>query len=207
MRSRHYGEYHGIYFSILDIQIGLHTQKVVPHGQSRQFDCTDDVQVEVELESQQKKSKFRCCCCQKASDDTGKSVLENYRIKSYCEFHSQSLQRQNSKTMDIDEALAAVEEGRSTNDNVCPICLETFNVGDEVAWSKLQYCHHVFHHKCILPWAVLGHVHCPVCREEFWSKQMHRQYCGTLRRNLTFQNEASSLERSKFCVIHGLVSP
>ena len=191
------------------MQIGLHAQKVVPHGQSRQFDCTDDVLGGVVPQPQQMKSKFQCCRRQKAPNDTAKSVLESYRIKSYCGFHSQSLQHNHSKTMDQDDGLAAVEEGRDPIDNVCPICLETFHVGDEVSWSKLQHCEceHVFHYECILPWAVLGHVQCPVCREEFWSKQIHSHCCVKLRRSLAYQNEAASLERSKFCVIHGLVSP
>jgi hypothetical protein len=66
-----------------------------------------------------------------------------------------------------------------------------------------------------MPWAVLGHVHCPVCREVFWSRHAPAIEeesclicsCVKLRRKLESQHDKSALEQSKFCVIHGLVSP
>lgn len=104
------------------------------------------------------------------------------------------------------------EEGSATADVVCPVCLDAFHVGDEVTWSKLQRCRHVFHYDCILPWAVLGHVHCPVCREVFWSRHAKSSnaeclICVKMRKRLDVGSEVSALEQSRFCVVHGLVSP
>lgn len=101
----------------------------------------------------------------------------------------------------IDIALA--EEGLGGLDNnqlTCPICIEPFRVGEQVTWSKIGQCRHVFHYDCILPWAVLGNYECPVCRAHFWSEQPRR--CCLPPRKV----EADRKE-GRFCVRHGLVSP
>jgi Ring finger domain len=48
----------------------------------------------------------------------------------------------------------------------CPICMETFSVGDIVSWSPntKTSCTHVFHHECIKEW-LLRSGNCPCCRE------------------------------------------
>ena len=48
----------------------------------------------------------------------------------------------------------------------CPICLEEYKVGDEIAWSKNEECPHAFHFDCILEW-LLKHDECPLCRGDF----------------------------------------
>jgi Ring finger domain len=45
----------------------------------------------------------------------------------------------------------------------CTICLEAFQVGDNVSWSTDPTCGHVFHHSCIREW-LLRRVACPCCR-------------------------------------------
>lgn len=48
----------------------------------------------------------------------------------------------------------------------CPICLEAYEVGDDIVWSKNEKCQHAFHLDCILEW--LGENDgCPMCREDF----------------------------------------
>ena len=62
----------------------------------------------------------------------------------------------------------------------CTICLSTYQIGETVAWSKLKNgCTHVFHYDCILKWALDGHVHCPICRTLFWS----RDHSSVIQRN------------------------
>lgn len=152
--------------------------------------------------------------------ETAAEVLERYKLKSYSELRKQArqLHEQNNDegVNNDDEELVLAEEGMSTstNDNLCPVCLDSFHIGEEVAWSKLQHCRHVFHYECILPWAVLGHIHCPVCREVFWSKNRRAQrecmMCERLKKNVLSQSTLyaeSILEMSRFCVLHGLTSP
>lgn len=48
----------------------------------------------------------------------------------------------------------------------CVICLEPFELGDEVAWSGRQDdCKHVWHSECIRSWLrESNHEECPSCR-------------------------------------------
>lgn len=48
----------------------------------------------------------------------------------------------------------------------CPICLEEYKVGEEIAWSKNDQCAHAFHLDCALDW-LMDHDECPVCREGY----------------------------------------
>lgn len=108
------------------------------------------------------------------------------------------------ETIDLgDDELVLAEEGSIMNDeNVCPICIEPFRIGEEVAWSKIGHCQHVYHYECILPWAVLGNELCPVCREEFWNRDWPSCLAQRSRRRLSLQ-----MGQRRFCVLHGLVSP
>jgi hypothetical protein len=70
-------------------------------------------------------------------------------------------------------------------ENVCYICLDNFEVGDRVMWSRLHKkcdrdscqidantsnhgCRHVFHQECIMPWLLEKRENeCPSCRAPF----------------------------------------
>ena len=45
----------------------------------------------------------------------------------------------------------------------CPICLASYDTGEEIAWSKNEECHHAFHLECIMGW-LMDHDSCPMCR-------------------------------------------
>ena len=50
----------------------------------------------------------------------------------------------------------------------CAICLDNFEEGDTVVWSKTQRCPDVFHEDCILRWLIdKEDTLCPCCRLEF----------------------------------------
>ena len=49
---------------------------------------------------------------------------------------------------------------------VCPICMETYKVGEEIAWSKNEDCCHAFHLDCISEW-LMDNDDCPMCRRAF----------------------------------------
>lgn len=188
---------------------------MLPHGQSRHFDEIETTTVQEE----DPKTIDVIYCCHRSNHDTATSIIESYKLKSFLDLRAHKLkqrfQREHPElTVPNDDGLDLAEEGAinsTTTDTLCPVCLEAFHIGDEVTWSKLQHCHHVFHYECILPWAVLGHVHCPVCREVFWSRHLQTpsecRICFRLRKNMDGRTEESVLERSRFCVLHGLVSP
>jgi len=48
----------------------------------------------------------------------------------------------------------------------CPICLDRYKVGDEIAWSNNDLCPHAFHLDCILDW-LMEHDECPICRRDY----------------------------------------
>ena len=53
----------------------------------------------------------------------------------------------------------------------CTICLETYKVGDEIAYSYHPSCHHAFHKSCIVEWirSDSRKNECPICRHTFIS--------------------------------------
>ena len=51
------------------------------------------------------------------------------------------------------------------DEDVCYICLDGFDVGDTVMFSRNQTCTHVFHEECLLPWLLERRENeCPSCR-------------------------------------------
>ena len=135
-----------------------------------------------------------------------KDILEEYRAKSanLCA-HCNSLRMDvgHNEIVTDDDELVLAEEGECgiVEEMTCNICLEAFEVGQKVSWSK-EGCQHVYHYDCILPWAVLGHVRCPVCREVYW----HRENRGLCRRRKESES-AIEMRKKTFCVVHGLKSP
>ena len=51
----------------------------------------------------------------------------------------------------------------------CAICINSYRVGDIVAWSSNPLCMHVFHRACIETWLLKerAHLQCPCCRQRF----------------------------------------
>lgn len=52
------------------------------------------------------------------------------------------------------------------NEFSCAICLEEYQDGEAIAWSKNKACHHAHHHKCLLKW-LADHEDCPSCRRPY----------------------------------------
>lgn len=48
----------------------------------------------------------------------------------------------------------------------CPICLEAYKAGDEIAWSKNDHCYHAYHLDCIVGW-LMERNECPMCRRDY----------------------------------------
>lgn len=51
----------------------------------------------------------------------------------------------------------------------CIICLQQYQVGEEIVWSSNPDCEHVFHESCIERWLIKqrGGPLCPCCRRDF----------------------------------------
>lgn len=50
----------------------------------------------------------------------------------------------------------------------CPICLEVYEEGEEIVWSRSTECNHVFHLNCMLSWLMLdNNDECPMCRRDY----------------------------------------
>ena len=52
----------------------------------------------------------------------------------------------------------------------CPICMESYKAGDEIAWSKNEHCVHAFHLDCIVSW-LMSNNDCPMCRLDYLSNE------------------------------------
>lgn len=154
----------------------------------------------------------RCFERKKISPDlpeTPSEILDSYICSATTTFTSHEGGR-GKQSSGVDcaskDELVRAEEGSINKDEelLCSVCLEPFRVGELVAWSHMGHCHHVFHHKCILPWAVLGNEKCPVCREIFWRRTRRVRYC--IHRSGEEEKESEMRDRT-FCVRHGLVTP
>lgn len=52
--------------------------------------------------------------------------------------------------------------------NMCIICCENYEEGDDIAYSRNQECHHFYHVECILEWLMQDNYDdCPLCRSAF----------------------------------------
>ncbi len=54
----------------------------------------------------------------------------------------------------------------------CPICVEHYRAGDDIAWSYNEECSHTFHRECIVQW-LIHHDECPMCRSPYLVLQTH----------------------------------
>lgn len=48
----------------------------------------------------------------------------------------------------------------------CPICIDEYEIGDEICSSPNKDCPHVFHVECMTEW-LMKHSDCPLCRADY----------------------------------------
>ena len=105
---------------------------------------------------------------------------------------------------------------------VCSICLEAFEAGEEVSWSRNTECNHCYHQECISQW-LIKHDECPVCRNDYlFDDWKYNQLpppeppllCILLRRPpqkcTCAPVEDTQMDKRTdcvFCVVHGLELP
>ena len=81
----------------------------------------------------------------KSSSETSQTVNNNCSNKSDC--------IQSSK----------VPPSGIPDTDICAICLNDYEIGDEICWSQNDLCNHAFHKECMMEW-LLRHKECPCCR-------------------------------------------
>jgi hypothetical protein len=62
---------------------------------------------------------------------------------------------------------SSTEEFSSASVQLCTICLEEYQVGEDIAWSRNPSCHHVYHKNCVLE-LLEDHDECPTCRQSYY---------------------------------------
>ena len=81
-------------------------------------------------------------------DDVLKSVDEG--------FGDSAGQHRRSEVQNETEKIDSVELS-------CSVCLEAFEAGETLAWSRKLKCQHAYHHDCLIPW-LMKNDDCPMCR-------------------------------------------
>uniref|UniRef100_A0A7S4JGB2 RING-type domain-containing protein n=1 Tax=Odontella aurita TaxID=265563 RepID=A0A7S4JGB2_9STRA len=78
---------------------------------------------------------------------------------------------------------AAKHSVRTLSREECSICLDKYDKGDTVCWSKKEECDHIFHEDCISTW-LNGHDECPLCRSNlFEGVKDEEEENGDIERN------------------------
>lgn len=94
-----------------------------------------------------------------SSDDSCDSFSEHSEKETDCE--------EQRPTNFANESKKNIEEHHIGDDAdlglSCSICLDDFDVGDELSWSRQLRCQHVFHSDCLASW-LMKNDECPVCR-------------------------------------------
>jgi hypothetical protein len=83
------------------------------------------------------------------------------------------------------------------DDDVCPICLDNFEVGDMVMWSRHNHgsCSHAFHEDCLLQWLLEQRENeCPTCRACFIATPDTDDSLTSSSSSSTDENENSTAE-------------
>jgi hypothetical protein len=104
--------------------------------------------------------------------DQGDFLVEKDSTRSFHSNHPKSdlvIQRQRkSNSLNKKGKVAASSYSNVSADSVqlCAICLEDYQVGEDIGWSRNPLCHHAFHKDCILE-SLEVHDSCPICRNSY----------------------------------------
>ena len=98
------------------------------------------------------------------------SDVEEGTIISKNDIYLESLRSIRDSLRILPVAVTDEKQSRSSlyhSPQTCPVCLEDYKKGDEIACSKNEKCPHSYHLDCILEW-LMEHDDCPsMCREQY----------------------------------------
>jgi len=91
----------------------------------------------------------------------------------------------------------------------CPICLQAFLPGDDVAWSLRQTsCRNVFHMMCIEAWLETStDLNCPCCRGNYYHVFTGEDSLVESGKEIKLLPCIETRRHGYFCVTHGLFLP
>ena len=106
-------------------------------------------------------------CVERQTDCTGKEV--SLRI-SLASVNTVTVDRgEDDEGGEVGEEIGDSDETSSNDDQTtlhpCHICLDHFQIGEDISWSNVSKCEHCFHTRCINEW-LLKHQACPLCRAD-----------------------------------------
>lgn len=119
--------------------------------------------------------------------------------------------KRNDTLSPLDQAEQGIASATLAEEITCPICLEPLKRGEEVAWSQLRHCLHVYHFECITKWLFDGNMYCPVCRDRYWKRNY--RHCNRLKvctdciHGKETTVDIMDARRYRFCEVHGLTLP
>jgi Ring finger domain len=91
-----------------------------------------------------------------------------------------------------------------TENRECLICMEPFQVDEQVSWSANVECEHVFHHSCIREW-LLKHKECPCCRRLCLSIDGEDRNLLKEKLRELFRQTNQRRRETDYCLDHGRV--
>jgi len=108
----------------------------------------------------------------------------------------------------------SVDDVDNEDEHACVICLDSFQVGDVVSWSRFsEDCHHVYHADCIQPWLDRKRQDdCPSCRNKLLLQEPLRDLEKGVDGSVSEDDhdcEKENLEKEEdsfFVIVHGLIA-
>jgi hypothetical protein len=145
------------------------------------------------------------------SDETGETKVANADIENCLDESPDAAIIELHNSLDsMDSAIKPNEliaSNQVRGNDICFICLESFQVKDEVSWSENKECEHVFHHPCILRW-LRKHDECPCCRRNYLPNLDPSDPSDTSKEKdgaPEISLDTIVRRQANYCVKHGLV--
>ena len=90
-------------------------------------------------------------------------------------------------------------------DMTCTICLEPFEVGQDLSFSRDLKCHHCFHSDCLIPWLHKSD-ECPICRTVLIEDDGQDDLDKVIDDCDYDSDVEESVPRGNFRIVNGLIS-